>query len=93
VKLKSSIVLQDALDMITDGRHRFVCAAIQDVETSVRLDTGVEVKSGAMKLFLKFKPAHIKDDVRTIQEWWPKGSELRVQALQDAITLAKKQGD
>jgi hypothetical protein len=70
-KLKASFILQHALERIKDGRQRYACAAIQDVETELRWKSNDEVRSNALKVFHQFKPSRINDSLKTLQEWWP----------------------
>lgn len=93
IKLKSSYVLGKALQLIKNGSHKYVCAAIQDVETQERWDRGEDVKSNALKVFHQFKPSGILDSRKNIQEWWPVSDPARVDALQKALDKAIKQGD
>jgi hypothetical protein len=93
MKIKSSIVLQKALDLIQNGEQNFACAAIQDVETQMRWDAnGENVTSKAQKVFNGFMPDAIVRNA-SIMEWWPKGAPERVTALQEAIKAAKKAND
>ena len=93
MKLKASLVLEDALLLIETGKQQYACAAIQDVETSVRLDLGEEVSSNAMQIFSKFMPARVKPQIKLYSPWWDKGSSERIEALKKAIETAKKRGD
>lgn len=93
MKVKSSIILSAALVLIESGEQRYVCAAIQDVETTMRWEKKQDIQSKAMAVFLTFKPEKIRSDIQTLQEWWPKGDPRRVEALKSAIDLAKKRND
>lgn len=94
IKLKSSLVLNAALDNILNGSQSFVCAAIQDVETTVRLDKKDEVKSNALKYFSKYRPKHVREDLKTFGEWWPKtDKQSRIAALRAAIDEAVANND
>lgn len=93
IKVKASEVLTEALARIIDKRQAFACAAIQDVETDIRFAKKDEVKSNAMKIFAKFKPPQVREDMKTYGEWWPKGDERRIEALKMAIETAKKAND
>lgn len=93
MKVKSSVVLTQALALIQSGEQAFACAAIQDVETQMRWDlNGENIVSKAQKTFNQFKPARITSNA-SIMEWWPKGSPERLVALQQAIEAAKKAND
>lgn len=94
IKLKASFVLEEALNLILNKSQSFACAAIQDVETQVRWDNnGDEVKSNAAKIFAQFKPKDKRDDMKLFGEWWPKDDERRIDALKQAIEIAKKRND
>lgn len=93
MKVKSSIILTEALRLIETGARQYACAAIQDAETQMRWDTGKEISSKAMDVFMTFKPKHIGENNKRIQEWWPRGAVERNGALQAAIDKAKKQND
>ena len=93
MKVKSSLVLQKALELILKGEQSFACAAIQDVETQMRWDlNGENIVSKAQKTFDQFKPKRIVSNA-AIMEWWPKGSPERVAALEEAIKVARKGND
>lgn len=93
MKVKSSVILAEALRLIESGQQHYVCAAIQDVETQMRWDSGKEISSKAMDVFMTFKPKRIIEGIKRIQEWWPKGDPERLIALKQAIEKAKKQND
>lgn len=84
MKLKASHVLSDALLLIETGKQQYACAAIQDVETSVRLDLGEEVSSNAMQIFSKFMPARVKPQIKLYSQWWDKGSTERIEAFEES---------
>ncbi len=93
MKIKASRVLEDALLLIVSGKQQYACAAIQDVETSVRFDLGEEVSSSAMQIFSKFMPAKIDQRIKLYSAWWDKGDVARIDALKKTIEVAKKRGD
>lgn len=91
---KSSYVLLEALKLINGNKQTYACAAIQDVETTLRYaNNGRDVKTNATSIFAKYRPSDIPDNMKASQGWWPKGSALRVEALEKAIEFAKKKGD
>ena len=94
MKVKSSEILTKALKLIENGEQKFVCAAIQDVETQIRWDAGVNnVISKAMQVWMTFKPKHVSENLKNLSEWWPKGDPIRVETLKLAIDKAKKGND
>lgn len=93
MKVKSSIILAESLKLIESGEQSFACAAILDVETSLRWQHKENVTSKAMQVFEKFRPKGIADAMKLYSEWWPKGSPDRIVALNAAIAVAKKQND
>ena len=93
MKVKSSVILTEALRLIETGQQQYACAAILDAETQMRWDTKKEISSKAMDIFLTFKPKRIGESNKRIQEWWPRGDSERLTALQAAIEKAKKQND
>jgi hypothetical protein len=94
LKVKSSEVLTKALALIESGEQKFACAAIQDVETQIRWDTGANnVVSKAMKVWMTFKPSHVSENLKNLQEWWPKGDPQRIETLKLAVAMAKKGND
>jgi hypothetical protein len=95
MKVKSSVVLTQALALIESGAQSYACAAIQDVEVQMRWDAGGEnVISKAQKVFNAFKPERLaKNPNAAIMEWWPKGDVARIEALTQAIAAAKKGND
>ena len=94
MKVKSSVVLTQALALIETGAQSFACAAIQDVETQMRWDSGENVTSKAQKVFNGFMPERMKENKNaSITEWWPKGSPERIEALEAAIQAARKAND
>lgn len=94
MKVKSSVVLTQALALIESGQQSFACAAIQDVETQMRWDSGENIISKAQKVFNTFMPEEMKKNNNSaIMEWWPKGSPARIEALTQAIAVARKAND
>ena len=93
IKAKASVILALALTEIKEGRQQFVCAAIQDVETQMRWDNKEDVKSNANKIWMRFKPEEVHDNLRNLQQWWPKGDPIRIETLEKAIAVAKKAND
>ena len=94
MKVKSSVILAKALELIQSGEQRYVCAAIQDVETQMRWDEGVpNIISKASKIWMTFKPPHVSDNLKNLQQWWDKGDPKRVETLTKAIETAKKAND
>jgi hypothetical protein len=93
MKVKSSIILADALKLIESGEQTFACAAILDVETALRWEHKENVTSKAMQVFERFRPKRVVDAMKIYGEWWPKGSPDRIIALNAAIVAAKKQND
>lgn len=93
VKLKASIILTNALALIESGEQRFACAAIQDVETTMRWETNNDVSSKAQSIFDTFAPKTMDPRTKGIIEWWPKGDQRRIDALKQAIEMAKKRND
>ncbi len=93
MKIKAVIILEEALKLIESGEQKFVCAAIQDVETTMRWECGHEITSNALSVFTTFKPKEVRKDVQIYSEWWPKGDIRRIEALKSAIILAKKQNN
>lgn len=92
MKVKSSVVLTQALALIEAGKQDFVCAVILDVETEMRWDSGENIISKAQKVFDQFKPDRITRNA-SIMEWWPKKSPERIEALNKAIAVARKSND
>jgi hypothetical protein len=94
MKVKSSEILTKALALIESGEQSFVCAAIQDVETQIRWDTGVaNVISKALQVWMTFKPKRVSENLKNLQEWWPKGDPERIETLKLAIAKALKGND
>ena len=94
MKIKSSLILGEALKLVESGQQKYACAAIQDVETQIRWDNNVQnVVSKATDIFMKFKPSIIPDNMKLTQGWWPIGSEDRIIALKEAIKIAKQKND
>lgn len=93
IKVKASEVLSKALELIKSKEQTFVCAAIQDVETQIRWDRKEDVKSNAMKIWWRFKPDKVSDNLKNLQQWWDKGDPLRIETLEKAIAVAKKAND
>lgn len=94
MKVKSSTVLEGALRLINSGEQRYACAAIIDVETSIRwANDGDNVVSKAMPIFKTFMPQDVPKASASCQAWWPKGDPGRPKALEDAIALALSKGD
>lgn len=93
IKVRSSAVLAEALVRIKDGRQRYACAAIQDVETDLRYEHKEDVKSNATKTWMRFKPDHVSESLKSLQEWWPVGSQIRIETLEKAIAAALKAND
>lgn len=88
MKVKSSVVLELALQVIQQGQQHYACAAIQDVETTMRMEQGENVTSNAQKIFNSFMPKRVNLAIKLYGEWWPKGSEERITALEAAIKQA-----
>jgi hypothetical protein len=93
MKLKSSEVLQSALNNIIAGHQQYACAAIQDVETSCRLLLGENVTSSAQKVFNRFMPRTVNPAIKLYGQWWPKGDYGRIVALENAISYAESVSD
>ena len=93
MKFKSSFILGEALKRILDGSQQYACAAIQSVETDLRFEHQENVTSKASSVFAKYRPQHVKDNVKDTQNWWPKGDALRVVAIESAIKYAASKGD
>jgi hypothetical protein len=93
MKVKSSLVLSEALVLIENGAQTFVCAAIQDVETTMRWAEKEDIKSKALSLWMTFKPERVLEQYKTLQQWWEKGDPERVETLKLAIAAAKKRND
>lgn len=94
MKVKSSVILTQALALIESGQQSFVCAAIQDVETQIRRDNdGANVISKATAVWMTFKPKRVSENLKNLQEWWPKGDPERIETLKAAIEKAKKGND
>lgn len=93
VKVKSSVILAEALVLLESGAQSFICAAIQDAETTRRWDTGQDVSSKSMAVLLTFKPEKIRPEMKLYAEWWPKGDPARIETLKQAIVKAKRQND
>jgi hypothetical protein len=93
MKVKSSVVLTKALQLIESNQQSFVCAAIQDVETEMRWEANENVVSKAFVIWMQFKPPIIRDDVKHLQQWWPKGDPERIATLQKAIAIAEARND
>ncbi len=93
MKVKAVVILEEALKLIISGEQKFVCSAIQDVETTMRWELRQEITSNALAIFYTFKPKEVRKDVQMYSEWWPKGDERRIEALTKAIALAKKQNN
>ena len=92
MKVKSSVVLAEALSRIETKVQSFACAAIQDVETDMRFQHNENVSSKAAMFFSKYKPKIIDENMKATQPWWPKGDQGRIDALNNAIkdALMKK---
>lgn len=88
MKVKSSVVLGLALQAIQQGQQNYACAAIQDVETTMRMDQGENVTSNAQKVFNRFMPKSVNPAIKLYGEWWPKGSVDRITAMEAAIQYA-----
>lgn len=93
MKVKSSIILTEALRLIETGAQHYACAAIQDAETQMRWDTKKEIVSKATEVFMTFKPKRIGESNKRIQEWWPRKDPERIEVLKQAIEKARKQND
>lgn len=92
--VKSSLVLQHALEKLKDGRQCFACAAIMDTELDFSYDNGNRIiKSQALSYMLTHKPSIINDNMKMTQPWWPKDDPLRLEAVEKAIAAAQKRGD
>lgn len=92
MKVKASLVLTKALELIETQQQSFVCAAILDVEVAMRWDQNQEISSKAMPIWMTFVPKEIKSN-QSIREWWPKGDVRRIETLKSAIATAKKRND
>ena len=93
MKVKSSVILSGALELIETGTQRYACAAIQDVETDLRFLHNENVTSKAMQVFSRYQPAWVNDNVKLSQTWWPKDSPDRITALKSAIATCLTKGD
>jgi hypothetical protein len=93
VKVKSSVILAEALVLLESGAQQYICAAIQDAETTRRWATGEDVRSKALEVLMTFRPEKIRDDVKSLAEWWPRGDPARIETLKQAIIKAKRQND
>ena len=93
MKVKSSVVLTEALTRIESNIQSFACAAIQDVETDMRFQHNENVSSKASMFFAKYKPKIIDENMKATQPWWPKGSQERITALRNAIKDALTKND
>lgn len=93
MKVKASLVLTEALTLIENKEHSYACAAIQDVETAMRWEQKQDIQSKAMSIWMTFKPKHVREDYKSLQEWWPKGDPQRIETLKLAIAAAKKRND
>lgn len=93
MRIKSSVILQSALDSIVAGEQQYACAAIMLVETNLRWEHNQDVKSNAMQIFSKQMPKRVIIAIRNNSAWWDKGSPERVEALQLAINEAESKGD
>ena len=93
IKVKSSVILTEALALLESGEQSFICAAIQEVETSRRWASGQEISSKAMSILLTFKPEKIQPEMKLYAQWWAKGDPTRIETLKLAIAKAKKQND
>ena len=92
MKVKASLVLSMALAKIQSGEQSFACAAIQDAEVDLRYQHNDNIISKAQSIFNTFKPERIKANA-SIVEWWPKGAAERIDALEQAIKVAKQRND
>lgn len=93
MKIKSSLILIEALKLIENGEQSFACAAILDVETSLRWEHNENIISKATQIFERYRPKSVVLAMKTYGEWWPKNSNDRIIALKSAIELAQKQND
>lgn len=93
MKVKSSIILQTALESIESGDQRYACAAIQNAETDLRFLHNENVTSKAMQVFSRYQPTWVNDNIKLSQTWWPKDSPDRIIALQSAIKACSSKGD
>ena len=93
MKVKSSVILQTALESIESGKQRYACAAIQDAETDLRFLHKENVTSKAMQVFSRYQPAFVSDNVKLSQAWWPKDSPDRITALKHSINACASKGD
>ena len=92
MKVKASLVLTMALAKIKACEHSFACAAIQDAEVDLRYQHNDNISSKAQAIFNTFKPERIKTNA-SIMEWWPKGAQERIDALEQSIQIAKQRND
>lgn len=76
-----------------EGLHDFLCCAIISVETDMRWESGQNVATKAQAILNTLKPKHIRDNMKETQPWWPKGSQERFDALEEAIKIAIKRND
>lgn len=94
MKVKASVILTKALELLENGAQTYVCAAIIDVETTMRWEADVNnIISKATQIWMTFKPKHIGDSNKSIQQWWPNGDPERIATLKLAIEVAKKRND
>ena len=93
MKIKSSVILQTALDSIESGKQRYACAAIQDAETDLRFLHNENITSKAMQMFSRHQPSWVNDNVKLAQAWWPKDSPDRIIALKSSIKSSIEKGD
>lgn len=93
MKVKSSIILAEALKLIESGEQSFACAAILEVETCLRWKHKENVTSKASQIFERFKPKHVPETQKLYSQWWATNSPDRIVAIKAAIEAAKKQND
>lgn len=93
LKVKSSVVLAKALELIKEGYSVYACCAIQLAETDLRFEHHQDIKSNALSIFHRFKPKEVREDLKINIQWWPKGDPARLKALEKAINAALKGND
>ena len=93
MKMKSSDVLRQALNSLLLGTQQYACAAIQDAETTKRFEVGEEITSNAAGVLSKFMPSDQDKRIKLYGQWWPKGSPLRIEAVEKALKMAISRGD
>jgi hypothetical protein len=93
MKVKSSLVLTEALALLENNEQTYACAAIQIAEVDMRYAQKQDIQSKAMSIWMTFKPKHVREELKSVQQWWDKGDPARIATMKLAIDAAKKRND